>query len=431
MKLLFIVLNLVTSFVEIYILYKIFSLVLYDKKRSLNRKNDIILTIIGTIIVQMFNYIKDFSYFTILFFALYISISALFLYECNYITLFALSGFYLLCLSCFDFLIFSICSNLFIRQSDFTTLISEESLLRFFVIIGIKILWILLYLLIKNKLCNFVPEKNYMYRILFVSCAGFLGFAYLANQTIRGLGFEMTERWILYICLLSLFLSITYFIIKNKEVKIKLEFMNMRNSLLEENYNTINNIYMNNAKLYHDLDNHLNVLYQLLNEENIQDAKEYIKQISEPIMLLSKTVWTGIDVIDVIINSKLEKMNSKNIIPEINVEYPPNNTISSNDMCSVLSNLLDNAIEAAEKVSDNRKISLTMRRINGFIFIKVSNTCVNANRNFGIIPTTTKENKHLHGWGLPSVQGIVRKYGGSMECINENNVFIVKILMFF
>lgn len=431
MILLFSLLNLITSFIEIYILYRIFSLLLHDKRRTLYRRTDVILAIIGTIIVQIFNHLKNFSYFTILFFVLFISISAMFLYECNYITLFAVSSFYLLCLSCFDFLVFSICSNIFIRQDDFMLLISETSLLRFIIIITIKVLWVLVYLILKNKFYKLALKKNYMYTILFVSGAGFLGFVYLAKQTIRGLGFEMTERWVLYVCLLSLFFFSIYFVIRNKEVKMKLDFMNMRNNLLEENYNTINNIYMDNAKLYHDLNNHLNILYQLLDEGNTGEAKEYIKQISKPILILSKTVWTGVDVIDVIINSKLEKMQSKNIDAEIKVEYPHNSTILPNDMCSVLANLLDNAIEASEKVLDNRKVSLTMRRINSFMLIKVTNTCIEANRKFGNIPSTTKENKYLHGWGLPSVQGIVKKYSGSMECLNENNTFTVKILLFF
>lgn len=431
MIVIFLLVNLVASFIELYILFEVFSVVLEDKRKYIDKRVDIVLAIIGTIIVQVFNYIESFSYFTILFFVLYISISAIFLYKCNYITLFALSSFYLLCLSSFDFLIFSMCANLLTGQNGFSSLISEKSLLRLVIIIAIKILWILIYMLLKNKFWNFVLAKNYMYTILFVSCAGFLGFIYLANQTIKGLGLEVTERWVLYICFLSLSFSIIYFVIKNKEVKIKLDFMNMRNTLLEENYNTINNIYMDNAKLYHDLNNHLNVLYQLLNDGDIEEAKEYITQISDPIMLLSKTVWTGVDVIDVIINSKFEKMRSKNIIAEINVEYPANSTILPNDMCSVLSNLLDNAIEAAEKVLDTSRISLTMRRINSFILIKVSNSCINSDRKFGNIPSTTKENKYLHGWGLPSVQGIVRKYGGSMECINKSNIFTVKILMFF
>ena len=140
---------------------------------------------------------------------------------------------------------------------------------------------------------------------------------------------------------------------------MKLNFSEMRNHLLEENYKTINAIYMSNAKLHHDLNNHLNVLYQLLEDGNTDEAKEYIKNISTPIMKLSKTVWTGMDVIDVIINSKLEKMKEKAISFEINVEFPQNTNISSHDMCTILGNLLDNAIEAASALENPGKISLT------------------------------------------------------------------------
>lgn len=88
---------------------------------------------------------------------------------------------------------------------------------------------------------------------------------------------------------------------------MKLNFLEMRNQLLEENYKAINEIYSSNSKLYHDLNNHLNVLYQLLDRENVIEAKRYIKEISKPILKLSHVTWTGVDVVDVIINSKIQK----------------------------------------------------------------------------------------------------------------------------
>lgn len=102
-------------------------------------------------------------------------------------------------------------------------------------------------------------------------------------------------------------LFMTYFFTESKEEKMKLNFAEMRNQLLEENYKAINDIYMSNAKLYHDLNNHLNVLYQLIDKGNEVEAKKYIKEISKPILKLSQTIWTGVDVVDVIINSKIEK----------------------------------------------------------------------------------------------------------------------------
>lgn len=212
---------------------------------------------------------------------------------------------------------------------------------------------------------------------------------------------------------------------------MKLDFADMRHELLKEQYETINQIYTNNAELYHDLNNHLTVLYQLLDEGNVNEAKKYIKEISKPIMKLSKTIWTGIDVVDVIINSKLEIMKQMDIHAEINVEFPQNTNILPNDICTILSNLLDNAIEAAGELEYSGSISLIMRRINYFLLIKVSNSCAENKEKFNKYPKTTKDNKQFHGWGLPSVMETIKKYNGTFKCENKDNQFIVNIMLFF
>ena len=296
---------------------------------------------------------------------------------------------------------------------------------------AIKILWVMAYLLLKKYLYKFSLKKNYAYTILIISCAGFLGFMYLVNQTFKAFNSAMTGMWFIFLAFFALFLFVVYFVIESREEKMKLNFAEMRNALLEENYKSINEIYMSNAKLYHDLNNHLNVLYQLLDDGNEDEAKEYIKEISRPIMKLSKTVWTGIDVVDVIINSKLEKMKEMGISYEFNVEFPKNTNILPHDMCTILANLLDNAIEAAGALEYPGSIALTIRRINHFMLIKVCNSCKEKKEEFVDYPTTTKENKELHGWGLPSVMDAVEKYNGTLKCVNKDNQFIVKIMIFF
>ena len=83
----------------------------------------------------------------------------------------------------------------------------------------------------------------------------------------------------------------------------------------------------------------------------------------------------------------------------------------SADLCAVLGNLLDNALEAAGQAEDDsrRSIWLTIRRINHMLVIKVQNTCekqpVRENGEW----MTTKEDKSLHGWGLKSAAAAVEK----------------------
>ena len=102
-----------------------------------------------------------------------------------------------------------------------------------------------------------------------------------------------------------------------------------------------------------------------------------------------------------------------------------------NKIQQVIQNLLDNAIEASEKLKIPGNISLTIRRINHFLLIKVSNACEENKESFAHFPSTTKKNREFHGWGLPSVKDAVEKYNGTLKCINEEKQFIVKIMLFF
>lgn len=423
--------ELIASFIEIFVLYKIQYNLLHKQRGSQSEIVDILLALVGAVIIRIFNHVSSFSYFTMLFFVLYVSISAVFLYKTKYILLFSIASFYLLCLSGFDFLVLTCVSNFNGGYDTFVSLVSVMGISRMVVICTTKLLWILAYLLVKKYLYRFSLKKNYVYMILAVSGTGFLGFLYLVDQTFKAFELAMTGIWLVFLVFFALILFMTYFVIESKEEKMKLNFAEMRNQLLEENYKEINDIYMSNAKLYHDLNNHLNVLYQLLDKGNEDEAKKYIKEISKPILKLSQTIWTGVDVVDVIINSKIEKMKEKGIAFEINVEFPQNTNIMPHDICTILANLLDNAIEATSKLQKCRSISLTIRKINHFLMIKVSNSCIDNIDEFTQYPETTKENKELHGWGLPSVMETVEKYEGTLKCINQGNQFIVKIMMFF
>ena len=206
----------------------------------------------------------------------------------------------------------------------------------------------------------------------------------------------------------------------------------MRNRLLEGKYQGLNDVYEKNAELYHDLNHHMNALYQMLDTGDLDGAKGYIKEISEPIQSLSREIWTGVDIVDAIINSKIKKMDETGIHHSIQVEFPFNTNITSSDICAVLSNLLDNAIEASEKVlRGEREVRLVMRRIHQFLMIRVENRCINQSLEAEGLPKTSKADSAAHGWGLRSVNNVARKYGGTLTCSLEEGVFRTDVLLFF
>ena len=114
----------------------------------------------------------------------------------------------------------------------------------------------------------------------------------------------------------------------------------------------------------------------------------------------------------------------------VQVEFPKNTNILARDICTILSNLLDNAIEATQFVEEPDVIELTIRRVNYMLLIKVSNSCIQ-DREFIEYPETTKENKKMHGWGIPSVKETVEKYNGTLKLAKDNGRFIVSAMLCF
>lgn len=430
MKVLLEFIEIFASFIELYIVYNIYENLLVDYRVKTKHKEFFLLSVLGAIVIRICNSVSVFSYFTMLIWVIYVSISICLIYKVNYIIYISIASIYLLILSCFDFAVLTLISNWFGGYETFVQMITVDNMIRVGVIIIVKILWITTYWFLRGFLNKISFKKNHGYTIIIVSLLGYIGFVYLVNQTLKSFHQSISGIWFLFLAFSALCIFTGYYVVESRERKMKLHFSEMRNTLLEEKYQSMNEIYTSNATLYHDLNNHLNVLYQLLEAGNQEEAKAYIKDISKPIMKLSKTIWTGVDVVDVIINSKLEQMEVLGIQSNVQVEFPKNTNILARDICTILSNLLDNAIEATQFVEEPDVIELTIRRVNYMLLIKVSNSCVQ-DREFVEYPKTTKENKKMHGWGIPSVKETVEKYNGTLKLTKDNGRFTASALLCF
>lgn len=143
-----------------------------------------------------------------------------------------------------------------------------------------------------------------------------------------------------------------------------------------------------------------------------------------PVREISQTVWTGDKALDYLISSKMALAEQRKVKTKANIEYPHNTNIRSVDLTTILGNLLDNALEAAEAApGELRFLNLTIRRINAMLIIKVENGYGNApTENSGELETT-KEDKAAHGWGLKSVQTAAERYDGTITTDYKDGVF--------
>ena len=151
----------------------------------------------------------------------------------------------------------------------------------------------------------------------------------------------------------------------------------------------------------------------------------YLDALQEPVREMTDTVWTGDETADYLINSKAAAAADHGITFRTQAEFPRHTNIRSADLCAILGNLLDNALDAAKQVPEpeQRLIRLTIRRINQMLIIKVENSFSSppAMENGSLV--TTKKDQGLHGWGLKSARTAAEKYDGTIRTSHSEQIF--------
>ena len=177
-------------------------------------------------------------------------------------------------------------------------------------------------------------------------------------------------------------------------------------------------------RLRHDMANHMMAIDGLLKEGKFGRAEEYINSLKSSPGMLSMKRWCSNDIINSLLAGKSAVMESSNISYNFKVSLPDNLPIEGLDICSLIGNALDNAIEASLKLNpEDRHISLNLIVQRGmFILNSVNSTPpVQGTKNGRFL--TSKSDKSMHGFGLENMRFIADKYCGTMEIQTENNKF--------
>jgi sensor histidine kinase regulating citrate/malate metabolism len=130
------------------------------------------------------------------------------------------------------------------------------------------------------------------------------------------------------------------------------------------------------------------------------------------------------------VNSKLQDAKEMGIEITSNVILPASVEVNTDDMVVILGNLLDNAIEACERVKGAKYIKLFMNYEAGCVIIRITNNFDKIINTNGRELVTRKKDKTLHGLGIKSVKSTVEKYNGITEICSEGKEFIVDIMFY-
>lgn len=181
-------------------------------------------------------------------------------------------------------------------------------------------------------------------------------------------------------------------------------------------------------RLYHDINNHMICMKSIC--ENKDMADKYINSLNKEINGYKNLFNSGNVILDIILNEKKSICDKNNIELDCDVNFSKCDFIEMVDICSIFSNILDNAIEASNKILDKnikKHINIRGTIVKKYFIVK----CENNKTNIVVIKKnkfiTDKKDKDLHGLGLESIKQSVEKYSGNLEVEDLDNRFIVKL----
>lgn len=189
-------------------------------------------------------------------------------------------------------------------------------------------------------------------------------------------------------------------------------------------------------RIRHDMKNHLHSLEYLLNENDIEGAKEYLHEIGIEVIQLDIDIHTGNSIVDAIINEKQQTASMYHITIKSDGLFPDAFHIKPVDLCTIFANALDNAIEATKEVNSakHRSINIQIKTQGQYVFLIFENPMAETKQiRTSEIGKTSKEDTINHGFGLLNIQNAVKKYNGDMELIKKQeeaiDFFILQIML--
>lgn len=218
------------------------------------------------------------------------------------------------------------------------------------------------------------------------------------------------------------------FYLEVKKKNSEIEYLKVKNEMQYQIYEERMENSMEIHRIAHDLKNHLLYLESTIDSKDFDNI--YLQKLKSRIDKEENRIETDCKILDILIQGKTNEMEKNNIHYEIDIHFLYGNFIEELDIVSLFGNLIDNAIEACNKISAGKKsIIIRANRIEDFIVIKVVNTSLNDFRIEGGNLKTTKNDGKLHGLGLLNICDIVDKYNGRYTYQILDGQFVFNIML--
>lgn len=203
-----------------------------------------------------------------------------------------------------------------------------------------------------------------------------------------------------------------------------------QNDLITKHCDEVENIYKTMRGWRHDYHNHIQAMLALDAAGKPAEIKEYLLKLNSDLTTVDTVIKTGNVMVDAILNSKLSLIKSKNISVNAKAVVPPKLKISEVDLCIIIGNLLDNAMEACLKQEEEsmRFIRVYIGILKEQLYISVTNSVGEELKRSDKTYLSTKDSQ-AHGFGLLRIDSIADKYNAYVNRQNEDGVFATEMLL--
>jgi len=291
-----------------------------------------------------------------------------------------------------------------------------------------------------HKKVNSVANKYWIYMLTIPIVSIYIILTIVHTNTMTGSN-QVTSFWsavaALYINIVSFFLF--DIILRKVEENSEYQFANQQLSMQQEHYHNIIEGHTVTRGLWHDMKNNLIAIHTFLDHNDVESAIGAVEHMNEELRDTAKAIHSGNMVVDALINNKLNYAKIKDIDFKMEFDIPNVLKINSLDLCMILGNALDNAIEACTRIQDSTvkkliEIKLVYRQSSLIISLTNPYDTSTIYRNKGKFLSSKHKlqilpNNQWHGYGLFNMEKAVHIHSGNMIISTENSRFSLNIII--
>lgn len=195
-------------------------------------------------------------------------------------------------------------------------------------------------------------------------------------------------------------------------------------------YKILTEQYRQSERLRHDMKNHIIALSALSKNKEWEKLDSYLENMEEMVLDAGGDM-TGNKAVDALLYQKRKQAEEENIEWECDVQIPKESHINEFDLCVLFGNILDNALEACERLlcDEYRFVNIQARSVKKCFLLEVKNSMDRTEQYTE--GATNREDSQGHGIGLLNVGDVVNKYNGAVNTRAQKGIFVISILLPF